>query len=268
MGTAKDIKDAQTYKSFAEKGMDLMFLVRINGRATRPDIQLPYHVTIMLFDPKKDSKEEAHEIASKLSLNPPNPKNTLIEFGTMEGRTGYTIYNVNLMGPENERIEELYKKFSKMGFHNGYKFQAHISIDKDTWDDLKAKNPKNAFEAGIEFLPAELRQGDKILANYKIDSPTDWGKEYPAEDKLAASENLAISVLKESAFYVTELFGSPVISLPDNTFKNWLQDNPEMKKKILEKHEGRVIYHFGKSEVAKYAIEHGISKTYELLRKK
>jgi len=166
MSTAQDKKDAQTYKKLATEGMDLMWPVKLKGKANRPDIGLVYHVTIMLFDVKNDTPEEAHKIASKLDLHAPNAKELKVDLSTMKGRTGYNLYNINLSGPETKRMEELYKEFSKMGFHNGYKFQAHITVDKDTWDEFKSDNGKTASEAGIEFLPAQLRQGDEIVEDY------------------------------------------------------------------------------------------------------
>lgn len=166
MSTAQDKKDAQTYKKLATEGMDLMWPVKLKGKANRPDIGIAYHVTIMLFDVKNDTPEEAHKIASKLDLHTPDAKELKVDLATMKGRTGYNLYNINLNGPETKRIEELYREFSSMGYHNGYKFQAHITVDKDTWDEFKSDNGKTAEEAGIEFLPAQLRQGDEVVEDY------------------------------------------------------------------------------------------------------
>lgn len=269
MVSEQDKKHAEEYKKCAQSGMDLLFPVRIKGQTHRSDINWPYHVTIMLFDTEKDSVEDAHEVAKKLALNPPDPKKVTIKLGTMEGRTGYKIYNLDLMGPENDRIKSLYEEFSHLGFKNGYKFQAHISVDKQTWEDMKAGDGKTAFELGIEFLPAELRVGEKLAASYKPEIPTDFGREYPAEDKLRASENLDLEILKETAFYIDALRYSLAVSLPSNLFKNWLEDNKELKTKLLHKHEDRVNHHFGQdAKLFNYAIEHGVSKTYALMRKK
>lgn len=166
MSTAQDKKDAQTYKKLATEGMDLMWPVKLKGKANRPDIGIAYHVTIMLFDVKNDTPEQAHEIASKLDLHQPDPKGLTVDLSTMKGRSGYNLYNINLHGAETKRMEELFKEFASMGYKNGYKFQAHITVDKDTWDDFKSENGKTAEEAGIEFLPAQLRRGDEIVEDY------------------------------------------------------------------------------------------------------
>ena len=271
MVSNQDKKDAEIYKKTAIEGMDLMFMVRIKGMSTRHDIGLPYHVTIMLFDEKKDKPEDAHKIASRLYLNPPNAKETRIEFGTMQGRSGYTIYNINLMGPEADNIEKLYNEFSDMGFDNDYKFQAHISVDKKTFDEMQKYDGKTAFEAGIEFFPAELRMGKKIVASYKPTKPIEWGSEYPAEDKLHASENLDVASFKDTLLMSIELHKDHLkaIGLNEEVFKNYLIDNPELKKDLLTKHEERTQHHFGNNlELLTFALKNGIRKTYELLRKK
>jgi len=271
MVSNQDKKDAEIYKKTAIEGMDLMFLVRIKGVGTRHDIGLPYHVTIMLFDEKNDKPEDAHKIATRLCLNPPNAKKTRIEFGTMQGRSGYTIYNINLMGPEADKIEKLYNEFSDMGFDNNYKFQAHISVDKKTFDEMQKYDGKTAFEAGIEFFPAELRMGKKIVASYKPTKPIEWGSEYPEEDKLHASENLDVATFKEALLMSIEIHKDHLkaVSFNEDTFKNYLQDNPDLKKHLLVKHEERANYHFRNDlSLLTFALENGIRKTYELLRKK
>src|SRR5271165_2771375 len=99
MESNQDKKDAQTYKETAASGMDLMYPIRIKGKSHRPDIKLLYHVTIMLFDNEKDKPEDAHKIASRLQLNPPDPKTVTIKLSTMKSRLGYNMYNINLHGP-------------------------------------------------------------------------------------------------------------------------------------------------------------------------
>lgn len=268
MVSAQDKKDAQTYKALASKGMDLMFPVRLRGKSHRPDINTMYHVTIMLFNVEKDTKEEAHDIAKRLPLNPPDPKKVTIKMGTMEGRTGYNLYNIDLMGPENKRIEGLYNEFSSMGYHSGYKFQAHITVDKATWDEFKKEDGKTAFEAGIEFLPAELRRGDKLLASYKPTIPTDWGKEYPAEDKLAASERW--DIVRDTIFTNPVLYTEHVKAtmLDEYVLQRYVEDNPGLMETILKKHEERVWRHFEDEELRAFGIKYGVRKAYEQMRKK
>lgn len=254
----KIAEDAQTYKGFALAGLDLMFPVKLKGKAKRPDIKLMYHVTIMLFDVEKDTPEQVHEIAHKLALYPPDPKELTVKMATMKGRTGYNLYNINLHGPETKRLEELFNQFSSMGYHSGYKFQAHITVDKETWDAFQKEDGKTAFEAGIEFLPAELRQGDKLVVSYD--------NKYNSLNK----SEIDMDTMKETILLNPGLGGhSKAIVLPLSVFKNYLQDNPGLEQEILKKHEDRITHHFGENkELSDFALKHGIKKTYEFMRKK
>jgi hypothetical protein len=158
-----------------------------------------------------------------------------------------------------------------MGYHSGYKFQAHITVDKELYDELQKENGKTAFEVGIVFFPAELRKGDKKLASYKPSRPVEWGREYPEPDKLAASENLDIGTMRETLLMSIEVHPShsKAISMSDDVLKNYLEDNPSLKKHLLVKHEERAHNHFGgDQEMLSYALQNGIRKAYELLRKK
>jgi hypothetical protein len=271
MTSNQDKKDAQTYKDFATKGMDLMFLVKIRGKEKRPDINNVYHVTIMLFDVENDTPEQADKIARELPLNPPDPKKVTIKMSTMKGRTGYNLYNIDLYGAECKKIESLYNKFSDMGYDNNYKFQAHITVDKGLWDEFQKEDGKTAFEAGIEFLPAELRLGDKIFASYKPSRPVEWGSENPAEDKLQASENLDVGTMKEVLLMSLEIDPKHLkaMGMGEQIFKNYMEDNPALKQHLLVKHEERAYHHFnGNYELLTYALKNGIKKTYEFLRGK
>lgn len=258
-------KDAKEYEKLATQGMDLMWPVRMRGRCSRPDVKVIYHMTIMLFDTEKDTSEEAHKIASRLELNPPDPKKITIETSTMEGRTGYTIYNINLIGPSLKRAKELRDEFSHMGFQNKYEFVPHITVDKATWDSFHKQNGKTAFEAGIEFLPAELRMGDKIVATY----PSKPAHEHGSEGHLNKSEEF-FSLVRETISLVPDLKEySAAINLPDNILSNYIQDRPELEKKILRKHEARLRHHFGEDEELKeFARTHTIKEAYVLFWQK
>lgn len=258
-------KDAKEYENLATNGMDLMFPVRIRGQCSRPDIKVVYHMTIMLFDTEKDSSEEAHNIASRLALNPPDPKSVTIQTSTMKGRTGYTIYNINLIGPSMRYAKELHDEFSHMGFDNKYEFVPHITVDKDTWDCFHKENGKTAFEAGIEFLPAELRRGDKIVATYSSKPAHEHG----SEGHLGKSEEF-FSLVRETISLNPSLqkYESAIV-LPDNLLSNYIDDRPELKEKILAKHEDRIRHHFGEDEELKeFARTHTIKEAYVLYWKK
>lgn len=164
---SEEQKALDSYKKYAERGMDLMFPVSIAGQTHRPDIKMPYHTTIKLFDPSKDSHEKVHEVAQKLKLHPPRPEEVHIEPATLRGRDGYIMHVIRLHGPHAENIKEHNKQFSNMGYQQNYEFHPHITVDKDTWDKIVANKYRTAKEAGIEFKPASLMQGHKELATYK-----------------------------------------------------------------------------------------------------
>lgn len=258
-------EDAETYKAFAQKGMDLMFPVRMKGISNRPDIGILYHVTIKLFDAEKDTTEEVHEIAQNLSLNPPDPKKVEVEPTTIEGRTGYTIYVLKLHGPEIKDIKENHDQFKHLGYHNNYVFAAHISVDKETWDRVKESGFKSAHELGIEFLPAELHHKDEVVAHYKPKHarlPGQLGDE--DKDKLAASESIIPTIVRETILVEIDLKKhEKAIRLGDAEVIRYLQDNPGLKEEVLKKHEKRAEFHFSNDvEFLKWAIENGIKNAY------
>lgn len=258
-------EDAETYKKFAEKGMDLMFPVRMNGVSDRPDIGILYHVTIKLFDAEKDTVKEVHEIAQNLSLVPPDPKNIEVETTTIEGRTGYTIHVLKLHGPEIKDIEESHNQFKHLGYHNNYQFAAHISVDKETWDRVKESESKNAKDLGIEFLPAELHHKAKIVASYRPKHARLAGQfEAEEKDKLAASETMVPSIIRETILVELDLKKhEKATRLGDAEVLRYLQDNPGLKEEVMTKHEKRAAFHFGSdAQLLKWAMENGIKNAY------
>jgi len=158
-------EDEEKYKSKAQEGSDLMFPVTIGGLTHRPDINVKYHTTIRLFDRKDDDQSKAHDTARKLNLVPPNPNETAIEPTTLQGRDGNTMHVLRLHGPHSERIKSYQPHFKGQG-QDIPNFHPHITVDKDTWNKVKASGAKTAKEAGIEFHPAELRHGDRVISTY------------------------------------------------------------------------------------------------------
>lgn len=258
-------EDANEYKKFAEQGMDLMFPIRMKGRTHRPDINIPYHATIKLFDTSKDKPEQAHEVASKLSLNPPDPKETRIEPVTLKGRTGYTIHALKLHGSHAENMKEHHKKFSHLGYSENYEFHPHISVDKETWDHIVNSKASTAHEAGIEFMPAELHHKTKVVANYKPKVAAEFGADQPSKDKLTKSE------IKDAILMDIDLKSKhfKALSLNDQHLSNYLQDNSDLKEAVMKKHEERLEYHFGNNKyLMDLAREKGIKKAYESFKRK
>lgn len=153
----------QAYKKLASFGICLMFPVSIMSEMRRPDIETSYHLSLKVFDSEKDNLKEIKEIVSNLKLNPPNPKNIKLEFSTLPGRNGHTYHAINLHGHEVENLSKHFNKFSHMGFNQHKEFHPHIVVDEETWNYLNTKKFKTAHDAGIQFFPAELKNGEKIL---------------------------------------------------------------------------------------------------------
>ena len=158
-------EDEQKYKDRAKHGMDLMFPVTIKDRTHRPDINMPYHSTIKLFEPDKDKTEEVHNKASQLNLVPPNPSEVGIEPTTLKGRSGNIMHVLKLLGPHADVIRQHNKHFEGHGEPTPV-FDPHVTVDKDTWDAVVSSGAKTAADAGIQFHPAELRHRDRVLSKY------------------------------------------------------------------------------------------------------
>lgn len=181
-------ENPEAYKKLAERGVMVGFPAKIRGQDHRPDNGIPYHSTVKFFNPEKDTPHAIHGVASQLSLTPPDPKTTRIEPGQFKDRLGNDVYVIKLHGPHAEQIKEHNSKFSHMGYPANFEYQPHVSVDKKTWDHIVASKARTAHEAGIEFGPAELRQGHNVLARY-----------HPKEEKLAASEDMNKSVFRNMA---------------------------------------------------------------------
>ena len=256
-------EDADAYKKFAEEGMDLLHPVRIRGKSHRPDINIPYHSTIKLFDTTKDRPEHAHEVASKLELNPPDPKSIRIEPTTLKGRAGNTMHVLKLHGPHADQMKEHHKKFAHLGFREAYEFHPHITVDQDTWNQIVSSKAQTAHEAGIEFMPAELHHKMNVVASYKPKVAQPFGGEVQPKDKLAASEKL--SLVRETIGLSLDLQQHlKAIQLPDKYLSNYLQDNPTLEKEVMKKHEERLKHHFGDDlKLIQIAWEKGIKEAYK-----
>ncbi len=162
----KKAEDPKGYAKLANEGILLGYPVKINGQHARPDNGIHYHSSVKFFDPAKDHPHVIHGIARHLPLNPPDAKNTQIEPGQFKDRLGNDVYVLKMKGNSADKIAEHNAKFSHMGFPTNYQYTPHISVDKATWDKIKASGAKTAHEAGIEFGHAELKKGPKTLKTY------------------------------------------------------------------------------------------------------
>lgn len=158
-------EDEEKYRQKAKEGMDLMFPVSIGDKTHRPDINMPYHTTIKLFEPGKDNPGDVHERASQLNLTPPKSEEVGIEPTTLKGRSGNLMHVLKLHGPHAEAMRQHYNHFEGMGQHHPI-YDPHITVDKDTWHAIASSGAKTAADAGIHFKPAELRHKDRVLSTY------------------------------------------------------------------------------------------------------
>lgn len=160
-------ENPQAYKATAEKGLMLAYPAKIRGQENRPDI-VPYHVTIKMFDPQKDTSADAHGMARDMRFSGIDPKNTFISPEVLKDRFGNDTYAIKLSGPHHEQIVKARQKLANMGYPNhSENHPTHITVDKKTWDSVFASKPRTAEDAGIEFGAAQLRQGRNVLSAYK-----------------------------------------------------------------------------------------------------
>lgn len=297
MKTLTKAENPEAYKKLAEKGIMVAHPVKINGKSHRSDIGIGYHATVKFFNPEKDSPQDIHAIASKRNFVAPDANRTKIEPGMFKDRHGNDVYVIKLHGPDADKLKEHHQQFSHMGHSASYQFQPHVSVDKATWQKIVDSKATNAKEAGIEFGPAELRQGHKVLSTYS-----------PKHDKLAASENmkkneyegheilraishvensggkfanhrmlngsenhktfgkygLTASVIRETVGLNRELKGkhSKAAKLDGADLHHYMQDNPDLDEDVAQKHLARIEHHFGKDPVAvSHAWVEGIAAT-------
>lgn len=174
-------EDPEAYKKLAERGIMVGFPVSINGKTHRADNGIGYHSTVKFFNPDKDTTDQVHEIASKLPLTPPDSKKTLIEPGMFKDRAGNDVYVLKLKGEHANQITEHNAKFSHMGYPATFQYTPHVSVDKNTWQQIVDSGAKTAHDAGIKFHPAELKQGHTTIKQYQP-------PKHEVEEDLAASE--------------------------------------------------------------------------------
>jgi len=187
-------EDPQAYKKLAETGIMVGFPVSIEGRTHRQDNGIGYHSTVKFFDPAKDTTDQVHEIASKLPLNPPDPKKTRIEPGMFKDRLGNDVYVIKLHGEHADEIKSHNSKFSHMGFPSTFQYTPHVSVDKATWQQIVDSKAQNAHEAGIKFHPAELKQGHTTIKQYQPPKKQ-------VDEDMAASEKQELQGLEKGALH-------------------------------------------------------------------
>jgi hypothetical protein len=233
------------YKETAKNGGDILWHVTIRGRKElMPGI--PLHMSLKVFEDKKEMDiEELKRKVKEFDIKTPNPKELKFRTTIFTSERDGLKYYMLLIDGSDKSYGEFYESLKHCG--TVYKkFMPHITIDKDLYDSINRDGLKPE-EIKFDDLTIEAGAGNTV---HEFEKSEDF-----------------VQILKEVAFY-TSLRDSLVISLPDDAFSNWIQDNPNARKEIMAKHEERVRFHFGDQEIAQYALENGIAKAYELLRKK
>jgi len=198
------------YAKQANSGMMLAYPVKIKNQSHRPDTNTHYHSSIKVFDTAKDHPHAIHNLAQHLPLNPPDAKHTQIEPTQFKDKKGNDIYALKLKGNSAEKIKEHHAKFSHMGSPENYVYEAHVSLDKPTWDKIKSAGHKTAHEAGIEFGNAELKHGPKTLKTYRH-KPDTGETETPDHGDFTSKLTKALT-------------------LSGDTLRKYVEDNIEIKK--------------------------------------
>ena len=234
------------YKERAAKGGDILWHVTIKGRKELTEgIQL--HMSLKVFEDKKDMDiKELKAKVEEFDIQTPRPEKltfkTTIFTSDRDGKKYYML----LISGTDKAYADFYDSLKHCG--TVYKkFMPHITIDKELYD-LINKEGLSPEEIKFDTLTIEAGAGNTV---HEFDK----------------SERIDSGVLKEAAYY-TDLKNTFAVMMPTEIFENWLKDNPGKREEILIKHEERVRFHFADEESIKYALKHGVSQTYEFLRKK
>jgi hypothetical protein len=143
------------YKEQAKKGCDVLFCVKIKGRATLVD-DIPLHMSLKIFgNPKEFDLDEMKEYVKEHDICTPDLKDlkfTPIIFTAEVSKLDYYMLKIEGLPP---KYKEFYEHYKHVG--NVYKnFMTHVTIDKLLYEDLK----ENGVEASdIEFGPLVLEHG-------------------------------------------------------------------------------------------------------------
>jgi len=236
------------YKERAHKGGDVLWHVTIKGQKELTE-GIPLHMSLKVFDDKKDMDlVEIKRKVKQFKIEKPNPEKLKFKTTVFTSQIDGNKYYMLLV----EGCDPSYKEFYDSMKHCGtvYKeFMAHVTIDKGLYDKINEEGLKPR-EIKFSELTIEAGAGNTIH-----------------EFRKSAAED--VDLMREAAWYVNHIRDSIVLSLTNEQFKNWLDDNPMCKKEILDEHEKRAHFHFGQDEqLYKHALFNGILKTYEFARKK
>lgn len=239
---------SESYKKYAKKGGDVLWLVKIKGQSELTEGVL-LHMSLKVFEDRKEMNlDEIKEKVKQFKIKTPDPKE--LSFKTTiftSERDGAKYYMLTIEGTDKS-YEDFYNSLKHCG--TVYKkFMPHITIDKGLYDRINEEGLKSE-EVEFENLSIEYGAGNTVHEFKK---------------------SLDIEIMQETIWLNLELNEKHFIGslLKAEVFNNYLEDHPELENQIMQKHEERIKFHFGENkELIDFAWKNGIDKTYVFMRNK
>lgn len=185
---------------------------------------IPLHMSVKIFSNSKEyDLEELKTFVRENEVYSPDPSTLTfipIIFTAEKSKLDYYMLKIEGLGPQ---YKALYDHYDKVG--NVYKkFMTHVTIDKPLYDDLK-KNPLRSDEIEFSNLIVEHGAGNTVH---------DFQK----------SETLTLDIVKDMVFMDLELRKSypQVLNLLGDDLRRFTEDNPELGKLVMEKHEQKLAF--------------------------
>lgn len=235
------------YKERAAKGGDILWHVTIKGRKELTE-GIHLHMSLKVFEDKKDmNMDEIKEKVKEFNIQTPDPKELAFKTTIFTSERDGKKYYMLLVDGTDKSYKDFYESLKHCG--TVYKkFMAHITIDKDLYEEIN-KNGLKPEEIKFQDLTIEKGAGNTV-------------HEFNKSEEFLSIVRETIELNIDFKKYET------AVLLPDVFLSNYIEDRPGLEKQILKKHEERVYHHFSNDkELAAYAIKHGIKEAYALKRK-
>lgn len=157
------------YAQKAAQTLTFLYPVSIGGKTKRKDGVI-HHISIKSFGPSSeyhpDALDHISENIDKYGFNRPVDTSKLRFIPHKLPAFGGGTHHVLLVSG----LPTQYNKFRKDMDHVGIKidrYLPHISIDKDTWQNLSTKGSDlSAQDIGLQVYPPELRNGNQVIKTY------------------------------------------------------------------------------------------------------
>jgi hypothetical protein len=238
------------YKERAKKGGDILWHVTIKGQKELTE-GIPLHMSLKVFEDKNEMDiENLKSKVKEFKIKTPDPKKLRFKTTIFTSEKDGKKYYMLIVSGTDKAYEDFYDSLRHCG--TVYKkFMMHITIDKGLYDKI---NEEGLKPKEIQFMPLSIEYGAGN-AVYEFKKSLDC---------------MDIATIRQTILLNIDLnHNHPIAAgLSDETLKNYVEDKPELNEQILKKHEARVAFHFNVEELKRFAMENGIAKTYDILRKK